>query len=81
MELHECIATYMRANGVKQAYIADKCKWSKQKTSDIIRGKQRLSAADMAKVCKALNVHYDFFYNMADDVGIAERKEVQLETD
>lgn len=53
---------YMKENKLKQTVISEKCGWSKQKTSVIIRGKQRMTAEDLAAICDALGVPYDYFY-------------------
>lgn len=67
MNIALAIQEYIRVNKIKQAYIAQKCGWSKQKTSVIIRGQQKMAAEDMAAICEALEVPYDYFYNLASD--------------
>ena len=67
MNIALAIQEYIRKNKIKQTEIAEKCGWSKQKTSVIIRGQQKMAAEDMAAICDALEVPYDYFYNLASD--------------
>lgn len=65
MTIQQAIENYVSKKGIKQTVIAEKCGWSKQKASGILSGKQRLLAVDHGKLCEALEVPYDFFYNQA----------------
>ena len=67
MNVALAIQDYLKANKIKQSTIAEKCGWSKQKTSVIVRGQQKMAAEDLAAICEALGVPYDFFYKVADD--------------
>ncbi len=66
MNVALAIQNYLKANKIKQAVIAEKCGWSKQKTSVIVRGQQKMAAEELAAICEALGVPYDFFYKMAE---------------
>ena len=66
MNVALAIQNYLKANKIKQAVIAEKCGWSKQKTSVIVRGQQKMAAEELAAICEALGVSYDFFYKMAE---------------
>lgn len=61
------IQEYLKAHKIRQAEIAEKCGWTKQRTSAMIRGQQKMAAEDMAAICEALEVPYDFFYNLASE--------------
>lgn len=65
MNVALAIQEYIRANKIKQAEIAEKCGWSKQKTSVMLRGQQKMAAEDLAAICDALGLPYDYFYNLA----------------
>ena len=67
MNVSLAIQDYLKTNKIKQTVIAEKCGWSKQKTSMIVRGQQKMAAEELAAICEALNVPYDFFYKMVDD--------------
>ena len=67
MNVAGAIQEYLRANKIRQTTISEKCGWSKQKTSVIIRGQQKMTAEELAAICEALGVPYDFFYRKAAD--------------
>ena len=67
MNVSLAIQDYLKTNKIKQTVIAEKCGWSKQKTRMIVRGQQKMAAEELAAICEALDVPYDFFYKMADD--------------
>lgn len=67
MNVQIIIGEYLRSHGIKQTYIADKCGWSKQKASGIFRGQQKMSVDDLTKVCDAIGVPYDYFFNAPSD--------------
>ena len=39
MNVAQAVRDYLTAHGIKQAYLAPKCGWTKQKTSAIVLGK------------------------------------------
>lgn len=57
------IREYLDAHGVKQVFLADRCGWSKQKTSTIVCGRRKITADELASICDALSLPYDYFYN------------------
>ena len=61
------IADYIRKKGIKQISVAEKCGFTKQKMNAIANNKQRLSVEDYEKICIALGVPFDFFYNRAKE--------------
>ncbi len=69
MNIAGTIREYLRDNKIRQTTISERCGWSKQKTSAIIRGQQKMTAEEMAAVCEALGVPYDYFYRRADNQG------------
>ena len=73
MTVQSAIADYIKASGIKQTYVAEKCGFTKQKMNVITAQKQKLSAEDYGKICEALNVPFEFFYNRAQ---ATEEKEV-----
>lgn len=58
----KAVREYITSHGIKQAFIAERCGWTKQKTSAIVRGEKRMAADELAAICEALGVPYDFFF-------------------
>ncbi len=67
MSVAQAVRDYLIAHGIKQAYLAQKCGWTRQKTSAIVLGKQKMTADEMAVICKAVDVPYAFFYELAEN--------------
>jgi len=65
MNISSCVREYLDSRGIKQAFLAERCGWSKQKTSCIVGGKQKMTVNEMGDICEALNLPYDYFYNAA----------------
>ena len=61
MSFGENILKYLRNNGIRQTYIAERCGWSKQKVYYMLCGKNRISVDDYSRICEALSVPFDFF--------------------
>lgn len=61
MQVGHAIKKYLKAHGIKQAFIAEKCGWSKQKTSCIINGKSKMTVEDYQALCKCIGVPYELF--------------------
>ncbi len=62
MKIADNILTYIRANGIQQKMIVDKCGWSKQKVYSMLHGINRISVEEYGMICKALGVPVEFFY-------------------
>lgn len=63
----QAVKRYMVSHGIKQIFLAEKCGWSRQKTSSIIRGEKKMAADELAAICEALEVPYEFFYECASE--------------
>jgi transcriptional regulator with XRE-family HTH domain len=61
MAIAPAIRDYLQDHGIKQTFIAEKCGWSKQKTSCIINGKSKITAEDYQALCKCIGVPYELF--------------------
>ena len=61
MVFYEKISDYIKQNGIKQTFIADKCGWTKQKLYNLLHGRNRISVEDYEAICEALSVPFDFF--------------------
>lgn len=62
MKIADNILAYIRANGIQQKIIVDKCGWSKQKVYSMLHGINRISVEEYGMICKALGVPVEFFY-------------------
>ena len=67
MTVSQAINQHIRESGIKQTALAEKCGWPKQKMNAIVRERQTLSSDDYGCICDALDVPYDFFYNLASN--------------
>ena len=67
MSIAKRIQTYLKGHGIKQAFIADTCGWSRQKTSYILCGRSRMTVEDYQALCKALGVPYELFLDAGQD--------------
>ncbi len=57
------IAKYIRDHGIKQKYICQKTGLTKYIISCAFRGKRKLSVEEYQKICEALNLPYEYFFN------------------
>lgn len=67
MDTGERILSYLNANGIRQSFVAEKCGWTKQKVHSMLHGRNRITADDYYKICNALCVSMDFFYEAAQE--------------
>lgn len=58
----QAIANYIQRNGIKAAYLAEKAGMSKQSICLALKGKRKLEVDEYAKICEALGVNYNFFF-------------------
>lgn len=65
----EAIRNYIGKAEIRQAWLAERCGWSRQRTSKLLSGEQKLTAEDMADICEALGVDYGFFCREARNEG------------
>lgn len=55
------IQQFIKDNGIKQTFLADKVGFTDAKLSAIVNGQRGIDCIDYARLCKALNVSYDTF--------------------
>lgn len=65
MQIELAIREYLISHGITQAFVAQKCGWSRQRANAIFTGNQKLSFEDGLKVCDALGLPYDYFFNVS----------------
>ncbi len=66
MNIEKAIRDYLAAHGTTQAFIAQKCGWTKQRLNAILTGRQKINAYDLGAICDAVGVPYDYFYNATE---------------
>lgn len=66
MNIEKAIRDYLATHGITQAFIAQKCGWTKQRLNAILIGRQKINAYDLGAICDAVGVPYDYFYNAAE---------------
>lgn len=65
LNAEKAIADYLEEKGITQAHVARKCGFTKQKMYKIVKQKQKLGIEDYMKICIALDVHPNFFFDKA----------------
>ena len=63
LNIEGLIRDYLIGHGIKQAFIADRCDWTRQKTSAILTGKKKITAEEYGSICEVIGVPYDYFYD------------------
>lgn len=63
MAIHDEIARYMEGRGVKQVWLAEAAGMSCPNLSMKLSGTRRLYADEYERICDALGVPYDLFFN------------------
>ena len=61
----KAIAEYLKENGITQAILCKKTGLSIYCISSALKYKRKFSIDEYVKICIALNVMYDFFYQKA----------------
>lgn len=67
MTINSAIRDYMKKHEISQSFVAEQCGWTRERMSCIAKGKQRVSAEDLRRICDVLKLPYDYFYNTAND--------------
>ena len=67
MKMSDYILAYLRANGIQQKVLVDKCGWTKQKVYCMLHGINRISVEEYGLICQALGVPFDYFYLHKND--------------
>lgn len=64
----EKIARYLKDKGIKQDFIASKTNLSPAAVSCLVNGKRNLDVEEYKEICNALDVSYDFFFNIDERI-------------
>jgi DNA-binding helix-turn-helix protein len=71
MKITTAIANYIDEKGIKQNFLAKKTDLSCDAMSNMLNGKRKLEVDEYAKICEALNVSFDFFYDLSKETKSA----------
>jgi len=58
----EKIKAYLDSHGIKQTFLAEKTGFSDCMISDICLGNRKIEVTEYYRICKALNVPLDYFF-------------------
>ncbi len=61
MEVNEKIKQYLDEHGISQAFLVNKTGIAQEKISNMINGKRNITAKELGKITRALNVSADIF--------------------
>ncbi|MCM3763484.1 helix-turn-helix domain-containing protein [Neobacillus niacini] len=63
MSINEKIRNYIEKNGLKFNFVADKVQIEEKRFYRLINSETKISAEDLGKICKGLDVDPSFFLN------------------
>ena len=66
------IKIYLDENGIKQTFLADKAELTNDIVSGICKGTRKVNCYEYYKICKALNVPYEYFYQKWEEAQCQE---------
>ena len=62
----EKIKAYLDSHGIKQTFLAEQTGFSDSIISDICLGNRKIEVKEYYRICKALNVPLDYFFDEED---------------
>lgn len=71
MKISYAIANYLKAKEIKQTFLVKKTGLSSDSVSNMLNGKRKLEVEEYAKICEALDVSFDFFYDLSKETKSA----------
>ncbi len=63
----EEIARYIDENEISRTYLSERTGMSEQMVKQSIWGKKKMSIEEYLRICAALGVSYEYFFNMRKD--------------
>ena len=57
------ILDYLKEKGIKQVWLSEKTGISRQALSTTLNGERNLDIEEYTKICDALELEYDYFFN------------------
>lgn len=61
MDCNMKLAKYLEDHGITQSFVSEKTGITKEKMSNILNGKRKLTGDELVAVCKALGINLDYF--------------------
>lgn len=71
MKISKAIANYLKAKEIKQTFLVKETDLSCEAVSNVLNGKRKLGVEEYAKICEALDVSFDFFYDLSKETKSA----------
>lgn len=65
MKITNAIAKYLDEREIKQTFLVKKTTLTRDAVSNVLNGKRKLEVEEYAEICKALDVSFDFFYDIS----------------
>lgn len=65
------ISGYLNDRKMEAKRVAALCGWSEKKMTAILKGHQKLNAADYGVLCEALKVPYDSFFKQSRGISVS----------
>lgn len=61
--IRKLISDYLKEMGIKQIWLSEKTGMTPQALSTTLNGERNLDIEEYTKICDALGVRYDYFFN------------------
>ena len=61
--IHDVIRDYIKSNGIKQTFIAEKLGVSDRAVTDMLNGNRKITVEEYYLLCKALRVPITYFFD------------------
>ena len=66
------IKQYLVENGIKQAFLSEKCGFTPSVVSDICMGNRKVDCVEYTRICKALNLPLEYFFEKMEETKDGE---------
>lgn len=61
--IRKLISDYLKEMGIKQIWLSEKTGMTQQALSTTLNGERNLDIEEYTKICDALGLRYDYFFN------------------
>lgn len=63
MTINTKLKEYLLQKGIKAVFITEKTGFTSSQLSNMLNGKRKITAEELSKICKALNVNAEIFFD------------------